>query len=207
MAEADLAAGVFDDAKVEIFRVDWQTPDNRVLMRTGSLGEVRRSGSAFNAEVRGLAHYLQQPNGRLYQYQCDADLGDHRCTVVTNTPTFTATGAITEILTEQRFEVSGLLGYPHDWFTRGLLTFVDGPFAGQAREIKAHGSVAGVVTLELWQPTHEDVTAGLAFTVVAGCDKARETCRDKFANVINFRGFPDMPGNDFITTFAKSSSS
>ena len=68
LAEADLAAGLYDDAKVEIWRVNWQSPDQRVLMRSGSLREVKRSGTLFSAEVRGLAHYLQQPKGRLFQY-------------------------------------------------------------------------------------------------------------------------------------------
>ena len=64
--EADLARGLYDDARVEIFRVNWAAPEQRVLMRSGSLGEVRRAGLTFTAEVRGLAHYLQQPKGRLY---------------------------------------------------------------------------------------------------------------------------------------------
>ena len=67
--------------KVEIFRVNWAATEQRVLMRSGILGEVRRAGTAFTAEVRGLTHYLQQPKGRLYQYACDADLGDARCSV------------------------------------------------------------------------------------------------------------------------------
>jgi hypothetical protein len=79
--EDDLAAGLFDDAGIEIWRVNWADTAQRVLMRSGSIGEVRRSGPAFAAEVRGLAHYLQQPKGRLFQYGCDADLGDARCTV------------------------------------------------------------------------------------------------------------------------------
>ncbi|MCB1485390.1 MAG: DUF2163 domain-containing protein, partial [Hyphomicrobiaceae bacterium] len=79
LSEEDLAAGRYDDARVEIFRVNWQNPDERVVMRTGSLGEVRRADNSFTAEVRGLAHYLQQPKGRLFQYTCDADLGDARC--------------------------------------------------------------------------------------------------------------------------------
>ena len=49
--EADLSAGLYDDARVEIFRVNWADSAQRVLMRSGSLGEVRRSGSAFAAEV------------------------------------------------------------------------------------------------------------------------------------------------------------
>lgn len=63
LSEADLAAGRYDDARVEIFRVNWGEPEQRILMRAGSLGEVRRAGEAFTAEVRGLAHYLQQPKG------------------------------------------------------------------------------------------------------------------------------------------------
>jgi uncharacterized phage protein (TIGR02218 family) len=61
--EDDLAAGLFDDAAIEIWRVNWADTSQRVLMRSGSIGEVRRSGRAFAAEVRGLAHYLQQPKG------------------------------------------------------------------------------------------------------------------------------------------------
>ena len=40
---------------------------------------------------------------------------------------------------------------------------------------------------------------GDTFTVTAGCDKQFATCQAKFANAVNFRGFPHMPGNDFIT--------
>lgn len=61
LSEAALAAGDFDNAAIEIFRVDWTDPALRVLMRSGSLGEVRRGTRAFTAEVRGLAHVLQQP--------------------------------------------------------------------------------------------------------------------------------------------------
>ena len=75
LAEADLVAGLYDDARVEIFRVNWTAPEQLLLMRSGSLGEVRRAAGAFAAEVRGLAHYLQQPKGRLFQFTCDADLG------------------------------------------------------------------------------------------------------------------------------------
>jgi uncharacterized phage protein (TIGR02218 family) len=38
--------------------------------------------------------------------------------------------------------------------------------------------------------------------VTAGCDKRFETCRTKFANAVNFRGFPHLPGNDFVVAYA-----
>ena len=37
---------------------------------------------------------------------------------------------------------------------------------------------------------------GDTFSVVAGCDKKFATCKAKFANALNFRGFPHLPGND-----------
>ena len=63
LSDHDLAAGFYDDAKIEIWRVNWSDAVQRVLMRSGSLGEVRRSGLAFSAEIRGLAHYLQPTAG------------------------------------------------------------------------------------------------------------------------------------------------
>ena len=45
------------------------------------------------------------------------------------------------------------------------------------------------------------VTAGDDFTIRAGCDKRIETCGSKFANVVNFRGFPHIPGQDTVIRY------
>ncbi len=203
LAEADLAAGLYDDARVEIFRVNWQDPEARVLMRSGSLGEVRRSGAAFTAEVRGLAHYLQQPKGRLFQYTCDADLGDARCKIDLDDPAFRGEGVVASATSARQFTASGLEAFAADWFTRGLLTFTSGAADGQRIEVKRHTVAAGLATIELWQPARAPLLAGQTFTVTAGCDKDIATCRAKFANAVNFRGFPFMPGNDFIARVAR----
>jgi uncharacterized phage protein (TIGR02218 family) len=44
----------------------------------------------------------------------------------------------------------------------------------------------------------ELIAASDAFTITAGCDKRFSTCRARFANAVNFRGFPHIPGNDFV---------
>jgi len=198
LAEADLAAGFYDDAKVEIFRVNWQAPAQRVLMRTGSLGEVRRAGTMFTAEVRGLAHYLQQPKGRLYQFTCDADLGDARCGVDLDAASFKGNGTIVAAESARRFTASGLAGFEAGWFTRGLVTFSSGAATGQKVEVRQHAKAGSSATIELWEPARAPLVAGQTFTIAAGCDKHIATCRAKFANAVNFRGFPHMPGNDFI---------
>lgn len=199
LSEADLSAGLFDDAKVEVFRVNWQAPEQRVLMRSGSLGEVKRSGGAFSAEVRGLAHNLQQPKGRLFQYTCDADLGDTRCGVNIAASIYRGSGAVALVSSERRFMVSGLAAYQDGWFTRGLLRFTSGAANGQAIEIKRHAVLTSGVEVELWAPARGPLSVGQTFSATAGCDKHFETCCSRFSNAVNFRGFPAMPGNDFVT--------
>ncbi|MBU1212955.1 MAG: DUF2163 domain-containing protein [Alphaproteobacteria bacterium] len=202
LTEADLAAGFYDDAAVEVFRVDWSAPENRILMRTGSLGEVSRAGAVFKAEVRGLAHYLQQPKGRLYQFTCDADLGDNRCKVNLDAAAYRSSGTAVEFLTPRRFTASGLNAFANDFFSRGLLEFTSGPALGQKLEVKVHVKRDGVVTVECWEPVRNPLQPGSGFDVRAGCDKTFATCRAKFDNAINFRGFPHIPGNDFIASHA-----
>lgn len=206
LTDTDLSAGRYDDAKVEIFRVNWANTSQRVLMRSGSLGEVKRTGATFTAEVRGLAHYLQQPKGRLFQNTCDADVGDARCGVNLASATYKGTAAIVSVISARRFTVSGLTGFAHDFFSRGLVTFTSGAASGTRIEVKTHNSVASTVTIELWTDAPGPPGTGDTFVVTAGCDKRFATCKTKFANSANFRGFPSMPGNDYLTRIGRQNS-
>ncbi|CCB65596.1 DUF2163 domain-containing protein [Hyphomicrobium sp. MC1] len=205
LTDADLAAGRYDDARIAIYRVNWADPEQRVLMRSGSIGEVRRTGSAFTAELRGLAHYLQQPTGRLLQKTCDADLGDARCTVDLTSPAFRGAGTILALKSARRFTVSGLDGFATRFFSRGLLTFTSGVSSGLKIEVKAHTKFAASVEIELWAEAEGPPASGDAFFITAGCDKRFDTCKARFANTINFRGFPSIPGNKFLTQIGGAS--
>lgn len=195
--EGDLTAGLYDDAEFEIWRVNWQDVDQRLLMRKGNLGEVSRSGAAFTAELRGLAHRLNQPVGRLYQYGCDADFCDARCGLAASEWTVEAMVASTS--GDREIIAAELSAFPAGHFTRGKLTFTSGANDGAAMEVKAHGAGGRI---ELWRAAARPVLAGDTFEVTAGCDKQFATCRDRFANAANFRGFPHMPGNDFVLASA-----
>ena len=202
--EDDLAAGLFDNASVEIFRVNWQDPEQRVLMRKGNLGEVTRGRRSYRAEVRGLAHALQQPKGRLFQFACDADVGDTRCTVDLDLPAFKGAGAVLAISASRVFTASGLDAFDSDWFSRGLLVWTDGANAGRAIEVKLHTRAIEITTIEIWQRMSQQIAAGDSFSITAGCDKQFSTCREKFDNILNFRGFPHIPGNDFVVSYPNS---
>jgi uncharacterized phage protein (TIGR02218 family) len=100
------------------------------------------------------------------------------------------------------FHASGLDAFDDGSFTAGKLTFTAGANAGLAVEIKVHRVDEGGVLIELWQQMPEPIAEGDTFTVTAGCDKRFATCRDRFDNIVNFRGFPHIPGNDFVVSYA-----
>ncbi|MEN6541995.1 DUF2163 domain-containing protein [Parvibaculum sp.] len=202
--EGDLAAGIYDDASVEIWRVNWQAPEQRVLMRRGNLGEVSRGATAFTAELRGLAHRLNQPVGRLFQYGCDADLGDARCGVDLGAVAIRGEGLVLSSEDNRVITASGLGAFAEGWFERGRIVFTSGENAGAGCEVKLHSLSAEGATIEIWQAMARGIAAGDAFSVTAGCDKQFSTCRAKFGNGANFRGFPHMPGNDYVISYARS---
>lgn len=199
--EDDLAAGRYDAAAVRVHLVDWSEPSLNLLLASGVLGEVRREGAAFTAELRGLAHRLQEESGRLYTATCAADLGDAHCTVDLDNAALRGTGTIVSVSATSSFLASGLDGFAAGWFTAGKLTWDFGANAGLATEVKIHTLASGAVSFALWQAMPEPLTIGDAFTVTAGCDKRFATCRDRFANAVNFRGFPHIPGNDFLVSY------
>ena len=201
LSDVRLNAGDFDHAQIEVWKVNWQDTTQRTLQRKGHLGEVTFGQGAFKAEVRGLAHLMNQKKGRLYHHGCDALLGDVRCGV--NVSAFTATATISAVR-ESGFDVTGLSAFADDWFSRGTLRFLNVPNIGRKVDIKRHRS-GSIVRVELWMSPKFTVAIGEQVSVVAGCDKQIETCRTKFSNAANFRGFPHMPGNDFVAAVAAKS--
>lgn len=210
ITELDLAQGLYDNAEVEIYRVDWTNTDNRILIRKGNLGEVTTNDGTFMAEVRGLAHKLNQPQGRVYQNQCDAKLGDSRCGVDLTDAQFLGFGQVEAIIATNKFTASGLTGFVDGLFSNGVLTWTSGSGNQSASvEIKQFDAASGGsdATITLWLSPLFSLTSGDQFTVVAGCDKLFSTCRDQFNNKDNFRGFPHIPGGDYVLTYPKQNDS
>ena len=201
LSETRIAAGDFDHAAVDLWRVNWQEPEQAWLLHAGHIGEIARGGLGFTAEVRGLMALLDQPQGRLFQFGCDATLGDSRCGVALTDPELRATGVVVASEDNRRLKVSGLGGQTDGWFDRGRLAWTTGRNAGRAADVKRQRTETGAAMVELWEPAPEPVTTGDAFTVTAGCDRQFATCCAKFGNGGNFRGFPHMPGDDFVLSY------
>ncbi len=124
LTEADIAARLYDEARLEVWRVLWASPDQHLLVWRGRIVRLVRTGAGFTAEIEGPLSALERVVGRTYSRTCDARLGDNRC----------------------RVDISEA-GFGPD----------------------------------------------------AVCDKRWTTCGATFANAINFQGFPDIPGDDFLT--------
>lgn len=201
ITEADLGDGVWDGATVEVHRVNWAAPAERMLLRTATLGEVVRADGAFRAELRGPAFALDQPTGRVFGRACDAELGDRRCRVALAAWTRAAT--VTGTDAAGRIAVEGQGAVPARWFAKGRLTVTAGPRTGFSLMLDDHLVEGGADILVPWRAPSVPLAAGTAVDLVAGCDKRFETCRDRFANAANFRGFPHMPGRDFAFSYAR----
>lgn len=192
LTEADLARGLWDGARVDLYRVDWSAPALRVHLFAGRIGEVRRGAAAFEAELRGLQAPLNKPVGRVFSRFCDADVGDARCAVNLAAAAFRGVGVVSAIVSSTAFSAAGLEAFAEGWFARGRLVWNQG---GQS-EVAGHRLESGAALIEVIEPPGVVLALAAGFTIFAGCDKRAETCRAKFANTLNFRGFPHMPGND-----------
>lgn len=146
ITEADIAAGAYDAARVELWRVDWARPDLRVRLWVGTLTRIRREGDIL---------------GRDHSSGCLSALGrDH----------------------------------PSDCLSATFIADLDGPMAALERVVgRTYGRGCDAVL--------GDGRCGLEAAAIAGktCDKSWATCVGVFGNGVNFQGFPDIPGEDFLT--------
>lgn len=206
ITEADLRAGKWDYATVEIFMVNWaDTTMGTLKLRKGQLGEVKAGRYAFSAELRGLMQQLQQSAGRLYGILCDAVFADslaaNRCKLVA--ATYTKTGTLTGV-TSNRVFTDSARSEPAGYYDFGKITFTGGLNAGLAMEIKTYTQIGGgspsqfQFALQMAMPY--TVAVGDTYSVLAGCDKKAATCKNTFANLVNFRGFPHIPGSDHLVS-------
>lgn len=194
ITEEDLTAGLWDGCAIEIFEVNFRdlTMGKRIL-GGGTIGNITSGRQSFSAELRGLTQRVQQSIGELYSPTCRAELGDARCGV--NLSSYEVSGTITQVDTNQKFYDSARTE-ASSWFARGKITFTSGENTGLSMEVKSFADTAsGVIKLQM--PMPYPVQVGDTYTMLPGCMKRHiDDCKNKYNNIINFRGEPYVPGND-----------
>lgn len=192
--ESDLAAGLFDDAAIEIGAVDWLTLEHYALY-TGQIGQIETDRSGFSAELRSGKHLLEQDLVPRTSPTCRAEFCGRGCGL--SATRFTATRAVTGIDLDRnrvRFEV--VSGEDH---VDGRLRFLGGAQTGIKFDI--------IDTDGDWLVLDRPLVAGTDIGTMAelreGCDHTIATCSARFGNAVNFRGEPFLPGNDLLSRYGQ----
>lgn len=196
--EEDILAGRYDGAEVVTYLVNWVNVNERSVLFRGTFGEMTRSQGSFRVELRGLTEALNVRHGRVYHAECGAVLGDAQCKVDLTAPAMSVIVPAQAVLEGRVIHVPALAEYSEGWFADGQLLIHTGIGKGQSGRIKSDTTVGQIRIVEMWQSFGVRPQAGDQMRLVAGCDRRASTCRQKFDNFLNFRGFPHIPGEDWM---------
>jgi len=186
ISEEDLLAGVYDGSRFQLYLIDWQAPDNGLLLMDGSFDTVGHSEGRFQVTLRATGQQLNQVQGRVYQQQCDAVLGDSRCQVNLEQAAYHWRGTVHAISGD--YLILPLLDFTAGWFQHGTIETA----SGRLLPIRFDETRDDQRYIQLWQDARPLVQAGETIQLRAGCDKSLRQCGDKFANSINFQGFASL---------------
>lgn len=198
----DVKAGLYDGARITVFMVNWQDPDDfQDILRHGFFGQIDwDSDGQYKTEVRGLLQILQQQIGRTCGENCDVEkFGDARCKL--DLATLTVTGTVLAVTSNREFSTSLDIGSPSPEsgaFKLGRLTWQTGSNVGFSGQVKDDAQSSALGDLLMHEEFPNDVQVGDTFTLTQGCDRTAARCK-QLGNFVNFRG-PGIfnPGMDAI---------
>jgi uncharacterized phage protein (TIGR02218 family) len=195
----DLLAGRWDEAYLEIFLFDWIQPTaGRQLLASGELGAISFSGDAFEVEFMGLKRAFDRAVVPQSSPSCRATFCDSACGL--NRQRFRRLAKLSGAQGNRLLLDSPVIA-PANAFAYGCVRFLDGQNCGLLADILS--SDADSVTVR-----HQSVIViqpSTAVELIEGCDKQISTCATRFANAVNFRGEPYLPGNDLLTRYPGAS--
>ncbi len=186
---ASLRTGLLDGCEVQRDRAylrDWSAPPvGSVTLfkgRVSSVDAVGRTSAEITVASELVLLDVDVPRN-LYQPACNHVLYDSGCGLVKSaygTAGQAGAGATPTLLPWSAATPA---------FAQGTVSFSGGANAGTSANIKA--AAAGMLTLSA--PLAGAPAAGDGFTAYLGCDHTLATCRGRFGNGGNFRGFPFVP--------------
>jgi len=174
-----------------------------MMKKVGFIGDLTVRRFDATSQFRSLGQKLAQAIGEMVMEDCIVvELGDEMCGVDLNADTedgwpITTTATVTSVANQQQFTVNIGTPRPDGFYDRGSAIWT----SGNNDDIEMHilKNVGNQITL--FVPAYFVIQAGDNITLIAGCDRKRATCRDKFANVRRFRGYPDLPGRNKLLKF------
>jgi len=208
ISEQELYNGLFDFARFEIWMVPWLNHGGETPFRlmAGTTGTMSHGIDGFKFEVlTGSANLRQKGLLEVFSPSCRYGFGstlDSRCPVdlaaitVAGSATSTAVPAASNAAT-RRIVIDSSRAEPDGHFDLGVITFTGGANAGARSEIKRFEG--GVFVL--WSPLLFPIETGDTYTATPGCNKSPDDHMRFNADMVDFGGFPDVPGSDSINQF------
>ncbi len=192
ITETDLRLGRWDGARVSLAAHDWEDSAVAPLkLLGGELGDVAFAGGSFSAELRGAAAGLDSPVCPSTSPECRAEIGDKNCRVDLAGRSIRA-----KVVSRDGTEIE-LDREVDERFLFGRLQYRSGENCGAATLVLA---VDGE-RIRVRDLPQGAVEPGCVVLLREGCDKRFQTCIGRFANALNFRGEPHLPGNDLLTRY------
>lgn len=205
VSETDLYNGLFDGASIEVWMMPWDNAGGEIPFRlmAGVTGASSSGDTDFSQEILTASAQLgQRALLETFTPSCRYEFGnqvDPRCPVdlVALTVTGSATGlpipnastnATRRIFTDStRIEADG-------FFNLGRITWTSGLNAGATSEVKDF--TAGQFIL--WEALLFPIALTDAYSLTPSCDKSPAGHLQFNADMVDFGGFPDVPGGDAL---------
>ena len=172
---------------VQVTRVDPEKP--RSVFYTGRLTYVNR----------GKTSTMDTPEDRRNEVHRDEPSYERQPTDTRITDTGTFDPSVSSIGSGSPVAGGFQEGTEYGPYQYGRAMFADTTDnIGLNVEIKKHSLVGNEERFELFIDAGCDIQVGDIITLVEGCDKKYSTCIQRYKNIFNFRGFPDLPGADRV---------
>lgn len=186
-----IATGFFDNARAYLFATDYtDAVEDDEPITASILGKATLADDRYQIQEFALVDVLSQTVNKTYTPSCNKAFGgtEHGgCKV--DLASVTVTGTVTSVADRTTFTDS-TRAEASDYFAAGTVVFTTGDNTGLAPyAVKSFAS--GVVTT--YDAFPNAIQVGDAYTLVPGCRKRLEDCRDKWANVERFGGFTFVP--------------
>lgn len=207
ITEAQIRAGLFDKARVRVYRVNYMSLGHgHELCFTGTLGQTKFSRNGWTTEFRSFMQQVRQQMSYLYSLSCKKQFGSKPFGTGGEQPEeefpcgkdwvwvpYTVTSVdVNE--PERKFTASAMVEGA-EWYEPGVLRATSGSNTGAEMEVEAFDS-GGVITGML--PLPYPATVGMTFLIRQDCNKIGRLgdCKVKHNNYPKFGGEEDIPVAD-----------
>lgn len=187
-ATADLDAGLFDGAAVQIYVADSSNPTRAGLAFTGAIAGMTYSvENSVVLDVKGPANGARILMTQKRSPMCRTDLFSTLCAV--DKTLYDQATTVATIPTAFSFTVTGALAQATDYFNQGVIVTSTG------KGIVIGSWNQSTQTIVTYLPCSQLLTVGQSLTLYPGCDKTLGAAGcARFSNQLNFQGEPHFTG-------------